>query len=82
MTSTLPNGADNAAPPIELAFSLPQSPQVRIHVQLTILKNSLLVFLTTTSPESPPTSCVLGSFVYAMPNVRSEGKLFISLGAH
>jgi hypothetical protein len=69
MTSSLPNGTDMSESPIELSFTLPQSPQVRIHLHLTILQTSLVLFLTTTSAEYATSSSPLGSFVYAMPNV-------------
>ncbi|KAF2431595.1 hypothetical protein EJ08DRAFT_659901 [Tothia fuscella] len=68
MATALPNGINVAKPLIALSFALPQSPQVRIQLQLTVLATSLLLFLTTTSPETPSSACALGSFVYAMPN--------------
>lgn len=57
--------------PIEVAFPLPRAARTNIHLQLTNNQTSLLVFLTSMTPESsaaPP----MGSFVYAMPNVPSS----------
>jgi hypothetical protein len=82
MTSSLLNGTDATVPPIELSFTLPQSPQVRIHIHLTILKTSLLLFLTTTSAEYSSSSCPLGSFVYAMPNVYTPSHILMSYFDH
>ncbi|EOA85437.1 uncharacterized protein SETTUDRAFT_49170, partial [Exserohilum turcica Et28A] len=56
--------------PIEVSFPLPKAPATNIHLQLTNNGPNLVVFLTTASPESASASAPLGSFVYAMPNVR------------
>ena len=61
--------ADGLGKPVAVSFPLPKAPQTQIHLQLTNTGTSLLIFLTTTSPD-PSTSAPLGSFVYAMPNVR------------
>ncbi|OAL04745.1 hypothetical protein IQ06DRAFT_100743 [Phaeosphaeriaceae sp. SRC1lsM3a] len=66
MATTLING-DASHAPIEVAFPLPRAPHTNIHLQLTDNGPNLLLFLTTSSPESAASS-PLGSFVYAMPN--------------
>jgi hypothetical protein len=76
MATTLANG-DASHVPIEVSFPLPRAPHTNIHLQLTNNGPNLLLFLTTSSPESA-TSSALGSFVYAMPNVRNL-HLFASL---
>lgn len=53
---------------IEVAFALPKAPHTNIHLQLTDNGPNLLIFLTTSTPDSAALS-PLGSFVYAMPNV-------------
>ncbi|KAL6157531.1 hypothetical protein ACJQWK_06271 [Exserohilum turcicum] len=63
-----PNAQSDA--PIEVSFPLPKAPATNIHLQLTNNGPNLVVFLTTASPESASASAPLGSFVYAMPNVR------------
>ncbi|KAF2714870.1 hypothetical protein K504DRAFT_395629 [Pleomassaria siparia CBS 279.74] len=59
--------SETPSEPIAVSFPLPRAPQTKIHVQLTNNGTSLLLFLTTTTPD-PSTSAPLGSFVYAMPN--------------
>jgi len=54
--------------PIEVAFPLPKAPHTNVHLQLTDNGPSLLLFLTTTTPDSPSVT-TMGSFVFAMPNV-------------
>ncbi|OCK76153.1 hypothetical protein K432DRAFT_306979 [Lepidopterella palustris CBS 459.81] len=63
------NGLSSGTPdPFELSFPLPHAPGSRIHLHLTNLRTSLLLFFTTTSGETASTAASLGSFVYAMPN--------------
>ena len=55
---------------LELSFPLPKTPHVILHLHLTFLATSLIVFLTTTTiGDSGSTTAPLGSFVYAMPGV-------------
>ncbi|MCJ1409809.1 hypothetical protein MMC19_003892 [Ptychographa xylographoides] len=54
--------------PKHLALPLPLSPHTTLHVRLTLLETSNLIFLTTTDYAGSSTSSALGSFVYAMPN--------------
>jgi len=69
--------------PIQLSFPLPHAIQSFVHIYLTILDTSALLFLTTSSaqPQSldsattttttikPNALSALGSLVYAMPDV-------------
>ena len=64
------NGTHIVNKPVELAISLPHSPGTKIHLHLTILATSLMLFLTSTSMESGPGGAAMSSFVYAMPDVR------------
>ncbi|KAF2011168.1 hypothetical protein BU24DRAFT_54526 [Aaosphaeria arxii CBS 175.79] len=71
MTSGVPNG-ESSIEPVEVSFPLPRAPQTNIHLQLTNNKTSLLVFLTTAAADHTSLSAPLGSFVYAMPNLRGN----------
>ncbi|KAF2683554.1 hypothetical protein K458DRAFT_304372 [Lentithecium fluviatile CBS 122367] len=62
----MPNGSPSGKP-IEVAFPLPRAPQTNIHLQLRNNGPNILLFLTTSTPETS-SSAPLGSFVYAMPN--------------
>lgn len=66
------NGTVLANKPVELAIELPQSPGMRVNLHLTTLENSILLFLTSTSAEAGQGAASMGSFVYAMPDVRSS----------
>jgi len=55
--------------PIELSFPLPRAPDTRIHLQLTIQKTSILLFLTTAVNGDTSSGAPLGSFIYALPDV-------------
>lgn len=64
--------------PLELSFPLPKYPHITLHIHLTILATSTLLFLTTTSPGDSSNggggggSAItkpMGSFIYAMPDV-------------
>lgn len=56
--------------PTHLAVPLPFSPHTTLHLQITRLETSTLIFLSSTDPSSSGSQSALGSFVYAMPNVR------------
>lgn len=56
--------------PKQLSIPLPLSAHTTLHVQITCLENSTLTLLTTTDPSTAGSLSFLGSFVYAMPNVR------------
>jgi hypothetical protein len=71
MATQLPNGIGKTAEPTQLSLPLPHAPSVRINLHLTIQSTSIVLFLTTSSAEGLSASCSLGSFVYAIPNVRT-----------
>ncbi|KAL8839607.1 MAG: hypothetical protein Q9176_004348 [Flavoplaca citrina] len=52
----------------QLAIPLPQIPHTTLHMQITTLDTSSLIFLTSTDPSTSGSLSALGSFVYAMPN--------------
>lgn len=54
--------------PLELAFTLPSNPHTKLHLQLTVQPNTILLFLTSTTPENASQPTPLGSFVYALPD--------------
>ncbi len=54
--------------PKQLAIPLPLTPHTTLHVQITTLDTSNLIFVTSTDPSSSGSLSALGSFVYAMPN--------------
>lgn len=57
--------------PIQFSMPLPNAPGSRIHTHLTILATSILLFCTSTTAEYSSSAVPpLGSFVYAMPDVR------------
>jgi hypothetical protein len=60
----------HAAPskPLELAFTLPSNPHTKLHLQLTVHATTVLLFVTTTTPENSSQATPLGSFVYALPD--------------
>jgi hypothetical protein len=55
----------------ELAVELLSSPGTRINLHLTLHATSLLLFLATTNIDGGDGVAPLGSFVYAMPDVRA-----------
>jgi hypothetical protein len=68
MASNLQNGVPAPPKSIQLSFPLPHAPAVKISLQLTLASHHILLFLTTSSTDSPSSACSLGSFVYALPN--------------
>lgn len=56
--------------PIQLSVPLPRSLDTRIYIHLTIKAKAILLFLTTASAEEASAPTPLGSFVYALPDVR------------
>jgi len=59
---------------IRLAFPLPKAPRTQIHINLTINKTSILLFLTTVEEENTSAAVPLGSFVYALPDRFNPGQ--------
>jgi hypothetical protein len=53
----------------QFSFPLPNAPQSRVFVHVTVYQQALLIFLSSSS-EGAAAPSNLGSFVYAMPNVR------------
>ena len=64
------NGIHHAAKPIQLAVPLPNAPGMRLHLHLTILATTLVLFVTSASGDSSVGTVPMGSFVYALPDVR------------
>lgn len=71
MATALSNGTPPASKPIELSLPLPNAPGSRIHIHLTLYTTSLMLFLTSLTSDAPAGPASLGSFVYAMPDVRA-----------
>jgi len=67
----LTNGSSPSSAPIELALPQPHAPGSYIHIHLSVLATSIVLFVTNSSPENAGTASALGSFVYAMPDVRT-----------
>ncbi|MCJ1283063.1 hypothetical protein MMC26_002390 [Xylographa opegraphella] len=57
-----------SAPAKHIALPLPRFPHTTLHIRLTRLETSNLIFLTTTDHATSSSSSALGSFVCAMPN--------------
>lgn len=70
-----PEGAEATAldviPPLQLAFTIPTSPDTKVHLQITDSAKSLLLYIATSTVGAPSTGVSLGNLVYAMPNVSS-----------
>ena len=60
-----------AKAPESLVVSVPNLPHTTLHVQITRLETSNMIFLTTSDDSSSNSPSSLGSFVYSMPNVSS-----------
>lgn len=74
-SSSLPNGTSSAPKPIEISFALPNALQTKIHLHITNQSHSLLVLATTIDPSMSSSGLApLGSFVYALPNLRSPSE--------
>ena len=70
--STAAASASSPSPTLhlqQLSVPLPLSPHTTLHIQITSLEKSTMVFLTTTDPASSSSLSALGSFVYSIPNV-------------
>jgi len=71
MASTTAEAVGPLGRPVELSFPLPKAPDIRVYLRLTIQSTSILLFLTTAMNGDTSTATPLGSFVYALPDVRS-----------
>lgn len=65
----LANGTHVESKIVELVVELPHSPGLRINLRLTVLANSILLFLTSSNTESGQGTAAMGSFVYGLPDV-------------
>lgn len=62
----------STANPIQVSFPLSNSIQTKIHLHITSESSSLLICATTVDSSSPSSALApLGSFVYALPNLRN-----------
>ncbi|QDS77771.1 hypothetical protein FKW77_005123 [Venturia effusa] len=68
MANEITNGSATPSRPISLSIPLPHAPTTKISLQLTLESHHTLLFLTTSTSDSPSGLCSLGSFVYALPN--------------
>jgi hypothetical protein len=71
-TTAIVNGTHTDGTPLELSISLPFSLGTRVHLHLTILATSIILFVTTAALDSGASGASLGSFVYAMPDARIQ----------
>ncbi|KAK5116512.1 hypothetical protein LTR62_008061 [Meristemomyces frigidus] len=62
------NGAHPGAQPIELVIRLPQHQETKVHLHLTILATSIVLFVSTSILDATNSGAAMGSFVYAMPD--------------
>jgi hypothetical protein len=77
IASPIPS-AENIQPslePLEISLPLPKSPHTTLHIHLTFLATSVMVFICTTVPGDSGAGeggalNSMGSFIYAMPDVR------------
>lgn len=61
--------------PIQLSFPLPRSLDSRVYLHLTVKSKAIVLFLTTASMEDAGSPTPLGSFVYALPDVRPAAQM-------
>lgn len=71
-STPLTNGAHSESKSIDLAVDLPHSPGLKVNLRLTVLANSILLFLTSSSADSSQGAAAMGSFVYGLPDVSSD----------
>lgn len=62
----------------QLSIPLPRSLDTRIHIHLTVKAKTATLFLTSTTQDEPSSTAALGSFVYALPNVRLPLNLLVT----
>lgn len=55
---------------LQLALALPRNQQMTMHVHLTFSRTNAMILLTTATTGEAAGLAPMGSFVYAMPNVR------------
>ena len=62
---------------IQLSFPLPKGLNTRVYLHMTKREKHVILFLTTATPEEASKAPSMGSFVYAVPNVRSLSYQYI-----
>lgn len=55
---------------LELSIPLPHSLDTRIYIRLSTQAKAIMLFLTTATADELATPKPMGSFVYALPDVR------------
>ena len=65
------NGTHDTDKPVELVIRLPFHQETKIHLHLTILATSIILFVSTAALDAASGGAAMGSFVYAMPDVGS-----------
>lgn len=55
---------------VQLSLPLPRSLDTRIYIRLSTRAKAIVVSLTTASQDELTSAAPMGSFVYALPNVR------------
>jgi hypothetical protein len=63
------NGTHTSDTPLELSLSLPFNLGTRVHLHLTILATSIVLFVTTAALDTGASGANMGSFVYAISDV-------------
>lgn len=61
--------------PLQVSFPLPRSIDTRVFIHLTIKAKAITLFLTTANQDEPSSPAAMGSFVYALPDVRHSFNL-------
>lgn len=56
--------------PVELSIPLPHSLDTRIYIRISTQTKAIMISLTTASADEGGAATPMGSFVYAMPDVR------------
>jgi len=65
------NGIHTAGQPVEVSIGLPHNLGTRIHLHLTILATSIILFLNSATLDGAQAGAAMSSFIYAMPDVSS-----------
>lgn len=78
MASSLSDSIPPSTVPRQLSFLLPRTHSTTVHLHMTLSTHSLVLFLTSQTPETSSQKAPLGSFVYALPDVCFSLALFLS----
>ncbi|KAL0640165.1 hypothetical protein Q9L58_000723 [Maublancomyces gigas] len=68
MAEPLSDSIPPSTVPRQLSFPLPRTRNTTVHMHMTLSNHSLLLFLTSQTPEASSQKAALGSFVYALPD--------------